>query len=345
MAKKKKKSVNMSKKMWGAISVAVVLIVSSVFVVSYMDKYEGKEQWIYIEKGFSEKQLQDTLTTKLGADFGEKVCRIWSMMGGDILESSGAYKVEPGITAWQVGRNMAKNYQSPITVTFNNVRTMEQLAQRMSKKMKFDEKDFLAVCDTMLVREGFAPEEFAAVFFPDSYEFYWNATPQKVVQTMLKYYRKYWDEEKIAKAKSLGLTPIQVSTLASIVEEETNKSDERPKVARLYLNRLDKKMKLQADPTLKFALGDFSIRRLLNEHKNVESPYNTYKNEGLPPGPIRIVNKKTLDAVLDAPKHDYLYMCAKEDFSGYHNFAVGYDEHKANAKRYQAELDRRNIKK
>ena len=139
MAKKKKKSVNMSKKMWGAILVAVLLIVSSVFVVSYMDKYEGKEQWIYIEKGYSEKQLQDTLTTKLGDDFGEKVCRIWSMMGGDILESSGAYKVEPGITAWQVGRNMAKNYQSPITVTFNNVRTMEQLAQRMSKKMKFDE--------------------------------------------------------------------------------------------------------------------------------------------------------------------------------------------------------------
>lgn len=345
MAKKKKKSVKMSKKMWGAVLGAVALIVASIFVVSYMDKYEGKEQWIYIEKGYSEKQLQDTLSTKLGADFGSKVYRLWSMMGGEIIGSSGAYKVEPGITAWQVGRNMSKNYQSPITVTFNNVRTMEQLAQRMSKKMKFDEKDFLSVCDTMLVREGFAPEEFSAVFFPDSYEFYWNATPQKVVQTMLKYYRKYWDYEKIAKAKSLGLTPIQVSTLASIVEEETNKSDERPKVARLYLNRLDKKMKLQADPTLKFALGDFSIRRLLNEHMKVESPYNTYKYEGLPPGPIRIVNKKTLDAVLDAPKHDYIYMCAKEDFSGYHNFAVGYEEHKANAKRYQAELDRRNIKK
>lgn len=347
MAKKKnKKTINLSRKWYYVISVGVVLLIVAVASMFYvMQRYEGKAQWIYVDKGYTEKQLQDSLTLKLGADYGGKVYDLWSIMGGDILESVGAYKIEPGAMAWSVARKLDAGRQTPVKVTFNNVRTMEQLAQRVSKNMKFDEADFLRACDSVLSGENFAKEEYPAAFFPDSYEFYWDATPEKVVEKMLGYYKKYWDEEKVSKAKALGLTPAQVSTVASIVEEETNKEDERPKVARLYLNRIKKGMKLQADPTLKFAIGDFSIRRVLNEHTKVESPYNTYKYEGLPPGPIRIVAKSTLDAVLDAPEHDYLYMCAKEDFSGYHNFAVDYDTHQSNAKRYQTELDRRNIKK
>ena len=344
--KSNKKKTKLSRKWWYVIAVGVVLfIMSAVLFVYVTQRYKGEPKWIYIEKGFTEKQLQDSLTVKLGADYGGKVYDLWSMLGGDILNSEGAYKIESGATAWSVARNVESGCQTPVKVTFNNVRTMEQLSQRVSKNMKFDETDFLRACDSVLGHEGFAPEEYPAAFFPDSYEFYWNATPEAVVEKFLKYYKKYWDGPKVEKAKAMGLTPVQVSTIASIVEEETNKSDERPKVARLYLNRIEKGMKLQADPTLKFAVGDFSIKRVLNEHIKVESPYNTYKHEGLPPGPIRIVTKASLDAVLDAPKHDYIYMCAKEDFSGYHNFAVDYETHKANAKRYQAELDRRNIKK
>ena len=171
-----------------------------------------------------------------------------------------------------------------------------------------------------------------------------TTSAESVVKKMLAHYCNYWSADRREKAKSMGLSPAEVSVVASIVEEETNKKDERPLVARLYLNRIKQGMKLQADPTVKFALGDFSLRRITLKHLYVESPYNTYINKGLPPGPIRIVNKATLDDVLNAPEHKYIYMCAKEDFSGYHNFAEDYATHRSNARRYQAELNRRNIK-
>jgi len=161
---------------------------------------------------------------------------------------------------------------------------------------------------------------------------------------MHDYYEKFWTDERKAQATSQGITPDQAVTLASIVEEETSKADERGKVARLYLNRLQHGMRLQADPTVKFALGDFSIRRLSVAMTQVQSPYNTYRVNGLPPGPIRLPEKATVDAVLTAPQHDYIYMCAKEDFSGYHNFATDYTTHMANARRYQAALNARGIK-
>ena len=160
----------------------------------------------------------------------------------------------------------------------------------------------------------------------------------------MDYRNRFWDKSRRSKAARLGLTPAEVATIASIVEEETAKTDEKPKVARLYLNRLQKGIKLQADPTVKFASGDFSLRRITGKHLAIESPYNTYKISGLPPGPIRVPASSTLDAVLNAPNHNYIYMCAKEDFSGYHNFASDYATHQANARRYQAELNRRGIR-
>ncbi|MDE5675491.1 MAG: endolytic transglycosylase MltG, partial [Muribaculaceae bacterium] len=152
-------------------------------------------------------------------------------------------------------------------------------------------------------------------------------------------------EERIQKAKDLGLTPAQLMTIASIVDEETNKLDEKDEIGRLYINRYLKGMKLQADPTVKYAVGDFSLRRILNTHLKTSSPYNTYLNTGLPPGPIRTTSVATIDQILNSKPSDAIYMCAKEDFSGYHNFAATYKEHLANAKRYQAALNRRGIKK
>lgn len=179
---------------------------------------------------------------------------------------------------------------------------------------------------------------------PDTYEFYWNATPNKIIKRLVEYREKFWTDKRKAQAASLGLSPIEATILASIVEEETNKADEKPIVARLYMNRLKKGMLLQADPTVKYAVGNFGLKRILQQHLNIESPYNTYKHPGLPPGPIRIPSGNTIDAVLNAPSNDYIYMCAKEDFSGYHNFTSSYSEHLNNARRYQAVLNKRNIK-
>ena len=204
-------------------------------------------------------------------------------------------------------------------------------------------EEFLEACYEVLPDSGFDRPNFPAAFIPDSYEFYWSSTPANVVTRLLDYRNKFWTDERRSKAKSLGLTPTEVATVASIVEEETAKTDEKPKVARLYLNRIAKGIKLQADPTVKFASGDFSLRRITGKHLAIESPYNTYRIKGLPPGPIRVAAGATIDAVLNAPDHDYIYMCAKEDFSGYHNFAKDYATHQANARRYQAELNRRQI--
>jgi UPF0755 protein len=182
------------------------------------------------------------------------------------------------------------------------------------------------------------------MFIPNTYEVYWNTPAEKLIERMKREYDVFWNNDRRRKAENIRLTPIEVSILASIVEEETAAPDEYPIVAGLYLNRLYKGMMLQADPTVKFAVGDFSLRRILNRHLEVDSPYNTYMYAGLPPGPIRIPSPKSIDAVLNHTVHNYLYMCAKEDFSGRHNFAVTLKEHNKNAEKYRAELNRRGIK-
>lgn len=183
-----------------------------------------------------------------------------------------------------------------------------------------------------------------ALFIPNTYEAYWNTDAKAFIHRMKKEYERFWTQERRDKAQACGLTPIEVSTLASIVEEETANKSEMPMVAELYLNRLQDGMPLQADPTIKFSLQEFGLRRILHKHLEVESPYNTYKHAGLPPGPIRIASIQGIESVLNHAQHDYLYMCAKEDFSGTHNFAATFAEHQANARRYQQALNKRNIR-
>lgn len=324
-----------------AAFVAICTVIGFVFI-PYSEK-DGKSEWIYIPKGISTAAVRDSMKNTLGSSMGNRVYVIWKLLGGNSEVSQGAYKVSGGQSALNISKRIARGHQSPVEVRFNGTRTMKQLSERIASQLQCTPDEFLRACEEVLPDSGFSRQNFPAAFIPDSYEFYWSAAPANVVRRLLDYRNRFWNKERRAKAKELNLSPAQVATVASIVEEETAKADEKPKVARLYLNRLKKGIKLQADPTVKFASGDFSLRRITGKYLAIESPYNTYKVNGLPPGPIRIPAGSTIDAVLNAPQHDYIYMCAKEDFSGYHNFASDYSTHMANARRYQAELNRRGI--
>ena len=198
---------------------------------------------------------------------------------------------------------------------------------------------------SILQEYNFTKQTLPALFIPNTYQVYWNISAKDFLNRMFKEYKRFWAEERQNKAKAIGLTPIEVSILASIVEEETNNKSEKPMVAGLYINRLKKGMPLQADPTVKFAWQDFTLRRITNKHLTIDSPYNTYKITGLPPGLIRIPSPEGIDAVLNYSKHNYLYMCAKEDFSGTHNFASTLSEHNRNARKYWDALNKRKIYK
>ena len=236
--------------------------------------------------------------------------------------------------------------QSPVKVTFNNVRSLEAVSSKLSTYLEADSSEiYQAFIDTDFLSDSkFNISNVISIFIPNTYEFYWNTSAVQLRKRILKEYNSFWNKERIKKASIINLTLTEVSTLASIVEKEQNiKKDERPAIAGLYLNRLNKNMKLESDPTLIFALKDFNINRVLNKDKKVDSPYNTYKYKGLPPGPICIPSINAIDAVLNAQEHDYIFMCAKEDFSGYHNFAKTYAKHLKNARKYQRMLNKRRI--
>lgn len=257
----------------------------------------------------------------------------------------GLYIISPKMTNLELVRHLRSGNQAPIKITFNNIRTKEDLAERITKNLEINESQFLdLINDSVYIRKfDFDEETIMSMFIPNTYEVWWNTSPEALFDRMYKEYQSFWTAERKAKAEALGLNPKEVSTLASIVQSESQKSDERPKIAGVYLNRLRLNMPLQADPTLVFAVGDFSIKRVLNVHKEIESPYNTYKYTGLPPGPINLPDINSLEAVLNAEDHMYLYFCAKEDFSGYHAFATNLAQHNANARRYQAALNAAKI--
>ena len=257
----------------------------------------------------------------------------------------GRYEIKSGMNNFQLIRILRSGRQTPVKLTFNNIRTKEQLAGRLSTQLMADSASILAVLNdtALLAKDSLNPNTSIALFIPNTYEVFWDMDAMELYNRMKKEYNSFWTNERKAKAAAIPLTPVQVSTLASIVEEETNGKSERPMVAGLYINRLRIDMPLQADPTLKFAVGDFSIKRLTLEHILKISPYNTYRNHGLPPGPIRVASPNGIDAVLNYVQHKYIFMCAKETLNGEHNFVVTYAEHQANAKKYQKALDDRKI--
>jgi UPF0755 protein len=238
------------------------------------------------------------------------------------------------IKAFTEGRN------EEVKVTFTHVRKFEDLGEKITANVGVTAEEFNKAIDRFIEsnQEGFTRDNILCMFIPNTYNMYFNVIPDDMVTRFNKEYRDFWTVERLDKARALGLTPIEVSILASIVQAEISKTEEGPIVAGLYLNRLKKDIPLQADPTLIFAANDFTIKRVLNEHKEIDSPYNTYKYAGLPPGPINMPYISSIDAVLNHQQHNYYYMCAKEDFSGYHNFAATLSEHQKNAARYQRAL-------
>ncbi len=259
----------------------------------------------------------------------------------------GRYLLKKDMPNLQAIRLLRSGQQEPVDVTFNNIRLKHELAERICANLQADSGTFEAMLNDSVVasKYGFTTENIMCMFIPNTYELFWTTSAQQLFDRMHREYQKFWTDERLARAKAMGMTPVEVAILASIVESETNKPDEAPKVAGLYINRLKQNMALQADPTLKFAAQDFTIKRVLNKHIAIDSPYNTYKYTGLPPGPIRLPSVKSLNAVLNHENHKYLYMCAREDFSGYHNFATNHQAHLVNARKYQRALNSAGIYK
>jgi UPF0755 protein len=258
----------------------------------------------------------------------------------------GRYQLKSGMNNKELVGLLRSGRQSPVQVVFNNIRTKEQLADRIGMQLESKSHALLNLMndDDYLKPFGFNSENILAMFVPNTYEFYWNTSADQFLQRMKKEYDKFWNADRMRKARAIGFRPSEVSVLASIVQQETNQDDEKNIIAGVYINRYHKNMKLEADPTLVYALGDFTINRVLNVYKEIDSKYNTYKYAGLPPGPICLPTKASIDAVLNYTHHNFIYFCAKEDFSGHHSFASTYSQHCLNAKRFQRALDRRGIK-
>lgn len=235
--------------------------------------------------------------------------------------------------------------QSPVNVTFNNIRTLNDLAGKIGGQIEADSASIMSFFadKANYSGDGFTYQTVISLFIPDTYQFYWTTNAGELYERMLKEYKKFWNDERLASAAAAGMRHLEVSVLASIIDEETSMNDEKPRMAGVYLNRLRLGIPLQSDPTVKFALNNFTIRRVLKQHLKVDSPYNTYIHRGLPPGPVRCPAKNSIDAVLNAEKHDFIYFVAKSDFSGYHQFSRTLSEHNRYASEYQRELNRRKI--
>ena len=259
----------------------------------------------------------------------------------------GKYKIKQGMSNVELVRKLRAGDQEVVKLSFQNFRLISEFAGYVGKQLECDSAEIISKLDSIdLIREyGFNEENIFCMFIPNTYEFYWNTSALKFIDKMNEQYVKFWTEDRIAKAKKIELTKVEVSVLASIVDQEALVNKEMKTIAGVYMNRINRGMKLEADPTVIFAIGNFNIKRVLNKMLAHNSPYNTYKYNGLPPGPICMPSIAAIDAVLSYEKHNYIYFCAKEDFSGYHNYASNLAEHKKNAKKFQLALSKRGIMK
>lgn len=327
---------------------AVVLVAAAIFLFPLLDDYRKSVVGscvVYIPSGSSYTVMLDSLAGAVGnMDSFRKVAARYSL---EENFKAGRYRITPENTNKDIVRMLRYGWENPMRLTLSgNIRTLERLSGILGRRLDADSADFMAFFSNPDVWKGngFTGETFMSMFIPNTYEVYWTVSPEKFVGRMKDEYDRFWGGERRAKAERIGLSPVEVSILASIVCEETNHTPEMPRIAGVYMNRLKKGMKLDADPTVKFALGDPSIKRILLRHLEVDSPYNTYRNTGLPPGPITIPSVRGIDAVLDYEHHNYLYFCANASMDGTHKFATTLAEHNRNAREYQAALNRLKIR-
>lgn len=334
----------------------IVLIVFSVSLISFaFYAYQAiktpnvlvdqSDKVILIPDEADFKQVQNILYDQGYVNDLISFSTLAKLMKYDENVKPGRYFLRKDMNNLEAIRLLRSGNQTPVNITFNNIRLKHELAERLCENLQADAATFEAMLNDEKIVEkyGFNTENVLTMFLPNTYQLFWTTNEQELLDRMYREYEKFWTAERRQQADSLKMSPTEVSILASIVESETNKADEAPMVAGLYLNRLHRNIALQADPTLVFAAQDFTIKRVLNKHKEIDSPYNTYKYTGLPPGPIRIPSPTSVKAVLNHKDHNYLYMCAKEDFSGYHNFATNLQAHLANAQRYQRALSKAGI--
>jgi len=358
MIKAKNKRSSGSKKGGGKLIKIGIIIILAVLVAGYIGYRKFYKPNVRIEQQDNQKYL----FIHTGATFEQVIgmldqCNcLCDMKSFEWLAvkmnypnhiKSGKYLLKDGMTNRELLNMLKAGRQVPTRVIFHNIRFKWDLASDVSKQIEADSTSILHLLndDIFLSKYGLNSKTSIAIFIPNTYELYWNTQPKDFLERMYKEYKRFWNDAKKQKAESIHLSPVEVSTLASIIEEETQKNDEKRTMAGVYMNRLKKGMPLQADPTVRFAYGDFSIKRILDKYKDIDSPYNTYKYAGLPPGPICIPSIASIDAVLNYQRSEYLYFCAKEDFSGYHNFARTLEQHNVNAAKYQRALNKARIMK
>jgi UPF0755 protein len=333
--------------LFSIIGLAAVIIIFLIYRVLFglNIKSDGGKIALYIPDNSSFRQAMDTVNAHYQIRHPRAFEWIAEKKHYPTLVKPGRYVIANDMSYTGLINLLRSGRQTPVNVTFNNIRTLNELAGKIGKQISSDSAQIINYLSepSSYSKDGFTRENVIALFIPNTYQFFWNTSAEGLYSRMLKEYNKFWNDERRAKAESERLTQIEVAILASIIDDEVAKPDEKPRIAGVYLNRLKRGIPLQACPTIKFALNDFTITRVLKKHLEIDSPYNTYKHYGFPPGPIGCPTVEGLDAVLNAEKHDYMYFAAKADFSGYHNFSRTLSEHNRYAAEYQRELNKRKI--
>ena len=346
-------STNTSKK--NTLKIAGILLVIALIIAGYFGlkiystyfaaNVTDKQKYLYVKTGYV---FEDLITDLRHQDVLNDIGTFWEAAEKMNLQGPlkpGKYRLTEGMNNRTLINMLKAGNQEPVKLKFQNLRQVENLASLLAKNLEPDSVSFMRLLDSaeFVQQYGFTPETVYTMFIPNTYEMYWNISREEFFKRMNAEYLKFWNNERRQKAKALNLDPVKVTILASIVDAEALYDKEMPIIAGLYLNRVKKGMLLQADPTVIFANGDFTVKRVTGALLRVDSKYNTYKYVGLPPGPINMPSINAIDAVLNKQDNNYLYMCAKEDFSGYHNFAATEQEHNINAKKYREALNKRNI--